>query len=457
MGRKKGTAAKPKESLVKGKGQAKTRSRRKTPSPSPSGSDRGESDHAPGDAGDAGEPGHSQPPRQKRLRVAADLTEEEEEAMVEFLTEHEVLYNKKLQDYRDKNKKQALWDEIAATLGKDVKLLQTWYDSVRTRYGKILKDNKKSGSGLDHLIQRQQWIFTKFGFLHQFIAPCPRRSLGRLETKSAHAPTTVTGDGPDDDDDYHTSMVSSLGDGAAAASTTPVTTPTPSEPTPVLLDVRPRRDGGRKDRAHEEQTLSKLNESRAQSIKLQSEFLTLMKTHKEPTNERTTYGNWCKSVMIDLHYSLWRKFQQEQTQLILKYSELNDEAKRSSMPPPQQPRQAPIPQELHYPSTSTQQHPSQQWQPTPHHWAVEVDPARSVCHSQEDDWIARQVHPQYTTLQPVPTTTSSAITANGPATTLLAQLSGSLHTSDVNLSSPSLPFSTGEQQPGEQNVSDFFK
>ena len=108
MGRKKGTAAKPKESVVKGKGQAKTRSRRKTPSPSPSSSDRGESDHAPGDGGDAGEPVHSQPPRQKRLRVAADLTEEEEEAMVEFLTEHEVLYNKMLQDYRDKNKKQAL-------------------------------------------------------------------------------------------------------------------------------------------------------------------------------------------------------------------------------------------------------------------------------------------------------------------------------------------------------------
>ena len=97
----------------------------------------------------------------------------------------------------------------------------------------------------------------------------------------------MTGDGPDDDDDYHTSMVSSLGDGAAAVSTTP-----------VLLDVRPRRDGGKKDRAHEEQTLSKLNESRAQSIKLQSELLTLMKTHKEPTNERITYGNWCKSFTI---------------------------------------------------------------------------------------------------------------------------------------------------------------
>ena len=162
MPRKKGTAAKAKASPVKGKGQAKTKSRRKRPSPSTSVSDHGESDHSPGDGGDAGEPGPSQPPRQKRLRVAADLNEEEEEAMVEFLTDHELLYNKKLQDYRDKNKKQALWDEIAAKLGKDVKLLQTWYESVRTRYGKILKDNKKSGSGLLHLTQRQQWIFNKF-------------------------------------------------------------------------------------------------------------------------------------------------------------------------------------------------------------------------------------------------------------------------------------------------------
>ena len=86
--------------------------------------------------------------------------------MVEFLTEHEVLYNKKLQDYLDKNKKQALWDEIAATLGKDVKLLQTWYDSMRTSYGKILKDNKKSGSGLDHLTQAAM-------DLHQIHLPPP--------------------------------------------------------------------------------------------------------------------------------------------------------------------------------------------------------------------------------------------------------------------------------------------
>ena len=41
----------------------------------------------------------------KKMRIATDLTEREENFMVEWLKEHPVLYNKKLKDYRNKSKK----------------------------------------------------------------------------------------------------------------------------------------------------------------------------------------------------------------------------------------------------------------------------------------------------------------------------------------------------------------
>ena len=85
--------------------------------------------------------------------------------MVEWLKEHPVLYNKKLKDFRDKNKKRGLWLDQAEKMGKSVKIIQTWYDSIRTRYSRIRKDSKASGSGLPDLTERQHWIYDNFNFL----------------------------------------------------------------------------------------------------------------------------------------------------------------------------------------------------------------------------------------------------------------------------------------------------
>ena len=57
------------------------------------------------------------------MRIATDLTEEN--FMAGWLKEHPVLYNKKLKDFRDKNKKSGLWLAQAEKMGS-VKIIQTW-------------------------------------------------------------------------------------------------------------------------------------------------------------------------------------------------------------------------------------------------------------------------------------------------------------------------------------------
>ena len=72
----------------------------------------------------------------KKTKVRTDLNEEEE-AMADWLGDHPEFYNKKLNAYKDKVKKDAAWAEQAARLNKPVALV--WYRSIRSRYSKLAK------------------------------------------------------------------------------------------------------------------------------------------------------------------------------------------------------------------------------------------------------------------------------------------------------------------------------
>jgi hypothetical protein len=112
--------------------------------------------------------------------VRSDLTPEDEEAMVDWLREHPLLFNKKLTLYKDKGKKDALWAEQARLLEKDVVLLTVWYRSIRTRYGKLTK--LKSGGGTGDRTERDLWILEKFDFLRSHIHEVQQRTIVSVST-----------------------------------------------------------------------------------------------------------------------------------------------------------------------------------------------------------------------------------------------------------------------------------
>jgi hypothetical protein len=74
--------------------------------------------------------------------------------------EHEFLYC-------NRDKKQAAWDELAADLKVDTKPLKTFWDGLRTRFGKLTK--KKSGDPAPTFSQRDQWILDILGFVNAYI------------------------------------------------------------------------------------------------------------------------------------------------------------------------------------------------------------------------------------------------------------------------------------------------
>lgn len=100
--------------------------------------------------------------------------------MVEWLEDHPVLYNKKLNSYKDTAKKERLGLEKAAELGKPVLVLKTWYTSLRSRYGQL---RKKSSNPVPELIEWEEWILKVFEFLWPHVYDVQKRTTVSVSTK----------------------------------------------------------------------------------------------------------------------------------------------------------------------------------------------------------------------------------------------------------------------------------
>ena len=101
------------------------------------------------------------------------MSAEQEAEMIDWITSHEELFNKKKNSFKDKAAKERLWAEKAAEMGKTAAELKLWYEGMRTRYGRL--KNIPSGSGA--LTERENFIRTQFEFLRPHIAAQKKRTL----------------------------------------------------------------------------------------------------------------------------------------------------------------------------------------------------------------------------------------------------------------------------------------
>ena len=86
--------------------------------------------------------------------------------MVEWLSDHPEIYQRSHGNYY--KKKDDLWQDQAQAIGVvDGKTLKTWYESLRTRWGKM--DEKKSGQASPDFTERDKWVWEKFQFLRGHI------------------------------------------------------------------------------------------------------------------------------------------------------------------------------------------------------------------------------------------------------------------------------------------------
>ena len=103
----------------------------------------------------------------KRARVCATFTDSQEIAIVEFVKEHPEMYDKEHGRFHDRHRKEALWAEISAELKLQPFDVRRWFESQRTRYGKLSK--RQSGQAPREMTKRQSWVYQQLGFLKTHI------------------------------------------------------------------------------------------------------------------------------------------------------------------------------------------------------------------------------------------------------------------------------------------------
>ena len=71
------------------------------------------------------------------------LSDSDEEAILEFVKQHEELYDNTSDSFQDKEKKERLWEQLAATTNLPVKTVKKWFETQHTRYGKHTQSKDK--------------------------------------------------------------------------------------------------------------------------------------------------------------------------------------------------------------------------------------------------------------------------------------------------------------------------
>ena len=95
--------------------------------------------------------------------MCATFTDSQEISIVEFVKQHPELYDKEHPRFHDRNRREALWAEISAELKLQPFDVRRWFESQRTRYGKLSK--LQFGQAPREMTKRQSWVYQQMGFL----------------------------------------------------------------------------------------------------------------------------------------------------------------------------------------------------------------------------------------------------------------------------------------------------
>ena len=97
---------------------------------------------------------------------------------MEWVSLNPCLWNQKDRDFKNRAKKEGLWQDKATEVGVDVKTLKTWYTDLRDFNTKL--HSGKSGDPARIYTDREKWIMDRLAFLQATI--CHRSRTGPERT-----------------------------------------------------------------------------------------------------------------------------------------------------------------------------------------------------------------------------------------------------------------------------------
>ncbi|KAG0730378.1 Protein KRI1 [Chionoecetes opilio] len=226
-----------------------------------------------------------------------NLTEHEERELAEWYSEHELLYNKKLRSYRDKEKKERLYRKKAYELNMSVKRLHVWCEGMRTRYARL--SDRRSGDGTPALTERETWIQTHFAFLKPHIVRCPSRKA----KKYAAASCAATSQAQD----------MALYDGDEAPDGPPSPRPAPSPAAPPLSKRR------RRDLAVDADLIERIRIVQQECNDLNSRFISLLQPCSQHSLMVKQFHTFVATMAEQIHPDIFNVYTKDCLALVTHY------------------------------------------------------------------------------------------------------------------------------------------
>ena len=109
------------------------------------------------------------------------LIDSDEESIVDFVNDQEELNNKTNNTFKDKARKDSLWERFASSHNLSVKMWKTLFESQGTHYGKLTQS--KSGQAPKEMTEMQYWIQDQ---LTSWIHTSEWRASENLQAYSPH-------------------------------------------------------------------------------------------------------------------------------------------------------------------------------------------------------------------------------------------------------------------------------
>ena len=91
------------------------------------------------------------------------LSDADEEVIVEVCEAECRTVDKTHMKFKDKQRQEGLWERLAGSRNLSVNTVKQWFETQRTRYGKLTHMN--SGQAAVKSTERQTWLQERFSFL----------------------------------------------------------------------------------------------------------------------------------------------------------------------------------------------------------------------------------------------------------------------------------------------------
>ena len=279
-----------------------------------------------------------------------------------FLKVNPCIYSKRLADYKDVEKKDFLWEQQARLMVVAAQELKVWYDSMRTRMGKLKKSVVVSGQSADVFTPTKAWIWNHFQFLNEHIATVTRHNVASFKS------------GVESREQEQQRLQSSATLDAPLPDSEP-----PRSSTPALVIS----------------TTSSVPQSESSAV-----FNLLKAFVQDQTCRGASFGMMVDRILDELPTELRRVTESRLLSMLHEAQAEGDKRCQSLLSPPAKRQQAPHQPQQPPHSMTRFSNPSEsrQWQPPPAEWSTAPCPAPRTCGTRRTGNGYRSTSP--TTVQP---------------------------------------------------------